>query len=214
MKAIFGLIGAKSSGKTTAFDFIKELIPVQEITLAGKLKDVCAEIFCIPRHHFDDHRYKERELDAPVFLTTKLLMQIYDYYFRYPDYDKYIRPHVGMILYTPRQIAQYIGTEVLRAVDTDIHCMAATEITDGGVWVVTDMRFVSEYKFFKERWPELFYPIYIRNPGAEIAAARDQHASEQGLKELVKLPIRTIANETTIQAFQENIRSYVLEVLK
>ena len=76
-KKIIGLIGAKAAGKTTAFNVINVTITnVTEVTLAGKLKSVCAEVFDIPYDHFNSHRYKEAELDNLVYLNSENLAEV------------------------------------------------------------------------------------------------------------------------------------------
>lgn len=186
MEIIFSLIGAKGAGKTTAFNAITEVLSVTEITFAKKLKDVSSKVLNIPRNYFDDQDLKEKELETPVYLNWDILDSIFFCFGVEVDYNKYIRPHIGKVLYTPRQIAQYIGTEVLRKFDINIHCIGALEdakTLNNKVGVVTDMRFPNEFEYFKNQNIK-FVPIYIKNRTAEVIAAKDPHPSEAHIQEL------------------------------
>lgn len=210
---IIGLVGAKGAGKTTAYNFIKEKLPfAQEITLAKKLKDTCSEIFDIPRNYFDSHTFKEKYLEVPAYLDKLALERLFKgFNTEIVDFDRQIRPHIGVILDSPRKIAQYIGTEVLRTISPDIHCtsaMADFTRTNSNLGVVTDMRFPNEFQYFKEN-SEIFVPIYVKNTGAENEASKDTHASEAHLKTLATQSLM-VANDNTL----ENFRRLLYNTLK
>jgi len=215
MKIIIGLIGAKKAGKTTALEFIAEKYgdKVTEITLASKLKDVCASVFRVEREWFDSHKHKEKDLASPAYFaeeTVRSLFQGYD--INELDYDKFIRPHIGKILYTPRQIAQYVGTEVLRNYEDGIHCKAAVLGKTGEIGVVTDIRFPNEMEFFKENYPN-FYPLYIKNTGAEVEASKDTHVSEAHLKTLAAKLVK-VSNDSTLSAFKDELLNVVIDLVE
>lgn len=211
MKTVIALTGVKFSGKTTAFEYIRSLRPdVIEITLAGKLKDVCATVFDIPRDYFDRPDVKEKEMDTLVELETENLQAIFEHFDGYEIvFDKHIRPHIGKVLHTPRQVAQYVGTEVLRTVDPDVHCRHATRgKPQDGIFVVTDMRFPNEFDFFAVDKTCQFHPFYIKNTGAECKAGDDPHPSESHIKDLAKR-CTTIDNDSTVQEFYKRIQKRV-----
>ena len=185
MNIVFGLIGAKGAGKTTAFNYIASKYPnVVELTLADKLKTACSQVFDIPRNYFDSHSYKEKDLEEPIYLNSANIRQIWEFFDIIPNFDDDIRFHMGKILFTPRQIAQYVGTEVLRAKDPDIHCKSCVNAAQSGdIGVLTDIRFPNELRFFKEKFTN-FVPIYIKNTKAEQLASEDAHVSESFLHKL------------------------------
>lgn len=212
MRQVIGLLGAKGSGKTTAFQVISGTWDVQEITLAGKLKSVSAEVFGIPRDHFDSHDFKEKELENPAFLSKDNLTQIYKAYDFAIDFDKDIRPHIGTYLESPRKIAQYIGSEILRAKQSDVHCTSSVKDITKPVGIVTDIRFPNEYDFFKNQYPD-FHFVYIQNMGAESHAGKDSHVSEKYLKDLIKRADAVLTNNDGIDSFRSKVTAYFKEIL-
>jgi hypothetical protein len=213
MRTIVALTGVKTSGKSTAFTFLKDAFPeIVEIQLAKKIKDECARIFGVERVLFDDPARKEVELDTPVYLSQEKVEAMIKAYGYEPDYDKHVRPHVGVVLESPRRVAQYIGTEVLRNVDTDIHCVGATMgLPDDGVFVVTDMRFLSEFDFFKRKFTFDFFPFYIQSDRAELSAT-DPHPSEVQVRDVAKM-CKKIPNNGSREELKERIVGEVEEIL-
>lgn len=214
MKTVIGLCGLKTSGKSTAFEAIKEAFPeVREIQLAKRLKDACSECLGIPRTHFDDQAYKEKLMEDPVYLDQHNLKDIFAFFGHTEvNYDKFIRPHMGTVLDSPRKAAQYVGTEVLRAIDPQIHCNGAVmDLPESGLFVVTDMRFPNEYSFFKGYECD-FYPMYIQNNRAE-AMSKDAHPSERLVLETAK-NCEYISNNDSLMEFQRKIVEKVKLITK
>ena len=210
-----GFTGVKRAGKTTAFTFIKDKYPeVREIALADKLKSASATIFGIPKSAFDAVNLKERELDVPVYLTSEAVSDLISYFGVTPDFEKHVRPHLNQILYTPRQIAQYVGTEILRNVDYDIHCKSVTsDLPEDGIFIVTDMRFPNEYDFFSLRYERDFYPYYICNNRAELGSRDDTHASEKHVFDIVK-KCHQIDNNGSLEDLRKNVLKEFESVLE
>lgn len=221
MIKIISLTGCKQSGKTTAFNTIKENFKnVEEIMLARKIKEVCAEVFGFDLASFEDGKIKEKELETPIYLSKYLIEKVLDFYsdFFYSnnivvDYNIHIRKHIGVMLYTRRQILQYIGTELLRSIDKDIHCKSAVlGLKEGILYVVTDLRFVSEFDFFNNLQNIKYYPFYIQNTKAELIACKDLHESEKQVFE-VRKRCKMIENNDSMMNFQLRVVKEVREVL-
>lgn len=206
MKIFLGFTGVKQSGKNTACTFLKEKYPfVTELALADKLKNECARVFDIPRVNFDASELKEKELPQPVYLDEDNVPSLIKAFGLPFTFDQHVRPHMATILHTPRQIAQYVGTEVLRSISADVHCLGTIrDLPEDGVFVVTDMRFPNEYEFFSNNYRENFFPFYIDNKGAEAKSARDAHASERYILEIAKKCER-IDNNGSLQGLQAQI---------
>ena len=85
-KLVFGLIGAKTSGKSTVAGMLKDMFPTaREVAFADKLKNVCAEIFELKREQFDRQDLKEVWFDKPKYLNANGIMLILekDYIFHW-----------------------------------------------------------------------------------------------------------------------------------
>ena len=214
MRTVIAFTGLKTSGKTTAFESVQGLYPeVTEITLAKKLKDVSSEVFEVPRDHFDDQAYKEVEFETPIYVESDHVYALIRAYGIEPDFDLHVRPHIGQVLESPRRVAQYVGTEILRNVDTDIHCIGATmDLPEEGLFVVTDMRFPSELEYFRDKFDCEFHPFYIQSHRAEANAGGDMHPSERQV--LVTAESCTkLENNKTIRDFQDLVAESVQEVV-
>ena len=214
MKIIIGLTGNKGSGKNTAHTFIEGYYfgkkRVEEIALAGPLKRSCAEVLNLEPRLFVDQNLKEVDLPIPVQLDKKIIEQFFKQFGRADyDFNEHVRPHLGKILHTPRQILQYVGTEVLRALDEDIHCKAAVaQVGECDIAVVTDIRFPNELNFFLNLQNVDFVPVYIENRRAEEAASADKHASEAHIG-FIKTKCDVIPNNDTITNFQWAVALYL-----
>lgn len=206
---IIAFCGVKQSGKTTAANIVLDNYPVyKEIALADKIKNACSKVFKIKRNYFDDQNLKEKEFDIPIFLTENHISEILQLYYlpvEYKDYSK----HIGIILTTPRKIAQYIGTELLKSIDENIHCKVAVCNLTPGDYLITDLRFPDEFHFFKNMFECKFNPFYISRLAAEINARKDRHASEQKVFETAKLCMPIDNNKDLI-----TFRAVLLEEIK
>jgi len=185
MRTVIGLAGVKTSGKSTAADMVKELIggDISESALAGKLKDVCAEVFGLTRDDFDNQDLKEVPFkDGPIVLSLNHVLKVLTSFNvdmgLIPFFAKY-KSLEGMELDTPRRIAQIVGTEILRATgDEDIHCKNMP-MNDEGVTIVSDLRFPNEFAYFDKSEDINFLPLYIQRDKAESFVTKDSHPSEK-----------------------------------
>jgi hypothetical protein len=125
-----------------------------------------------------------------------------------------VYPHVGKVFFTPRQVAQYVGSEILRTLDEDIHCKGLmASAPDCEILVVTDIRFPNELEFFKNQGVS-FIPAYVHNGLAEARAARDTHQSESHLASLAASCGHTlIDNNSTILKLKFNIEEVLTSKL-
>ena len=202
-RVLIGLIGKKGSGKTTCYNIIKEeLKPVQEIQLAKKLKDVCSKVFKIDRDYMDDPVLKEMDLDVPVKLTLLNLLKICFYFMVLPRPRTF--KHLGKELTTARKILQYVGTDVLRDIDKQIHLKRALwGLPKHGVFVASDVRFRDEMEYL-HAWA---YPygwfFYVDRNIREI----DFHASEAEVRKLKNISTRVINNNGNMEHLTNEIKA-------
>ena len=125
---VIGLTGFAKSGKSTAAEILKSL-GGQEVAFAKHLKDVCSVVFNVPREHFDDQNFKEVPFRTNRLISSADTDEILKY-FEIPDrfMPQTALAHSGTILKSPRHVAQYIGTEVLRTIDQNIHINMAFKL--------------------------------------------------------------------------------------
>lgn len=217
-KGVIAFCGSKFSGKSTSYNYFKEVYtgPTEEIALAGHLKIACSEVFGIEHEMFINPQLKEVELPTYVVLSKENLAQLFKTFFieEELDYNKYFRPHIGKVLYTPRTLLQYIGTEVLHPIDPLIHAKIVLKVRNPEkLTVLTDLRFSAEFDFFEREFGLNFKPVYVKNSTAETAASTDTHASETGLKEF-KNKCYVLYNEGSLEELKTNITSMTVKLFK
>jgi ABC-type oligopeptide transport system ATPase subunit len=187
-RIVIGLIGPKTCGKSTVANILSEFYNIKEIALADKLKNASAKAFDLDRLHFDKQDLKETSFDKPKFLTQNRIRSILNDFnvnidsfkdpFLMQTYKEFYQPITGRELRSPREVAQIVGTEVLRCVDQDIHCKNIS-ISDKFFTVVSDVRFSNEYNYFNSMGNVTFIPIYIQRDFAEANVTLDSHISER-----------------------------------
>jgi len=209
-RQIVAFAGSKGSGKTTAFQAIRnEFKTVHEAMLAGKLKKSVCEVYGFDFSRLDDLAYKEDLLDIPVELTRDNLTKVADYFGLEYNFDTHLRSHVGYTCDTLRHLLQYIGTEVLRGIDNDIHVKSVVnDLPKEGLIVITDLRFETEFNYFDQNHNNEFYPFYIKNNIAELAAEGDTHPSETDLLKF-KHKCKEVDNNKTVQEYKKLVISSI-----
>ena len=204
---IIGLIGSRGAGKTTVYNIINRLTPTNEIMIAKKLKSVCADVLCIPESDLNDPAVKEIPFAEPHILTAIDLEYILRKFDIYGHLPMAVAKHAGRPLLSPRDAAQYVGTEIVRDIDHQIHVKAAMGYAmDGILNVVTDIRFLNEYLAFSDKYPT-FELWYVKRDVAEAAAANDTHPSELGINLLRRYANKIIDNNGSMVDLQSAIRT-------
>lgn len=213
MRTVIGLAGVKTSGKSTVADMVRKYLgdTAKESALANKLKDVSAQVFEVPRSHFDDQSVKEVPFETgPRHLTISSICKILDLFS--VDYgqrllDSFLAAGVvNMPLETPRKIAQIVGTEVLRATgDEDIHCKNMP-MNDNGVTIVSDLRFPNEFSYFNDLEDINFVAIYVQRDEAESVVTEDSHPSEKCVFEFSGKCVK-LDNNGTFDELDANVLS-------
>jgi hypothetical protein len=212
MRTVIGLAGVKTSGKSTVANMIMSLVPnAREAALADKLKNTCAQVFEVPREYFDRQDLKEVPFDEPKrlgALQIGAILESFGVHMTSREIDSKFEV-IGMMLETPRKIAQIVGTEVLRqAGNEDIHC-DNVELNNEGVTVISDLRFPNEFNYFKNNKDIYFMPLYISRQEAEQHVTEDSHPSEKCVFEFNDKCIK-IDNNGSL----EDTKAQVFELLK
>ncbi|MEK2647484.1 hypothetical protein [Bdellovibrio sp. BCCA] len=217
---VVGLVALKESGKSTFFNVAQSLYPVQEIMLAGRLKQACSVAFGVPLNHFDDQNFKEKPAifenpgpDADLLTEERLrvILQI----FGYPDEESFQKTKhtIGNRLPTPRRMAQFVGTEVMRdCIDPDIHIKKAIEKMDQfKINIVTDIRFANELGWFKNGEYD-FTSVHILRPDKTPQDLESAHPSEKNVLEVGKGCDHTIINEE-YSAYKSGVKELIEKIM-
>lgn len=205
---IVALIGPKSAGKDTVADLLKESkLSNGKLSFAGPLKEMLSQVFGIPMQLFNDPDLKELVMKNPITLTPKTLREIKNRCTELVDpYDgstvvKYnanrasIAGLEGRTITTPRELMQLIGTEYIRnRIYKNFHIEAACSderlaklAPKSGLFLVSDVRFVNEFEYLRDKFGEQFGAFYIERPEAEAKLAAATHDSELDVTKIKSL---------------------------
>lgn len=210
---VIGLTGFAKSGKSTAAQILKEL-GGQEVAFAKHLKDVCAVVFEVPRDHFDDQAFKEVSFDQPLIVNRGQIEDI----LRYFDVSAIHMPaavlaHNKVQLKSPRHVAQYVGTEILRSIDQNIHINMAFKLNANSTakfLVCSDMRFDNELRAVNS---QSGLTIGISRKKAVPANLQNLHPSEAEIPNLISRSDLIVENEGSIEDLQKTVRDAALVYL-
>ena len=205
MKRVIGLAGVKTSGKSTAAEIIKGIVDAQESALADKLKNSCVKAFGLDRNQFDAQELKEVEFGRPMMVTRTVLETILGEFNIAPEKADNLRELEGALLKSPRHIAQFVGTEILRSLgNPDIHC-DNVELFDGTT-IISDMRFPNEFEYFANKEDIDFIPLYVSRASAEAFVTTDSHPSETSVF-LFRDKCGRLDNNGTVDQLKANIEA-------
>lgn len=189
---VFGIAGTKGSGKDTVASIIdycmreglskadyykwknyddvdlSYLYKTRIVHFADALKNICSQIFAIPRIYFDDREYKDnwaycftersfKKIDT-IDTSRYYVIQIEDLVansLSLPEVRLSCNRQGKISCITTRTIMQYIGTELFRnkvSKNTwiDICINKAKDCSDNGWCIIPDVRFENEAQAIKE----------------------------------------------------------------
>lgn len=214
---IITLSGTKRSGKSTAAKILTEKFNFTEIALADPLRYICSKVFEIPIETFLSDELKEKQFEYPLALTSNDLGHIeaiVEHEWGYNiDEATHIRfsHHEGQTFANPRQILQYVGTELIRGeIDDNIFLKLADRRINGidGNVVVSDVRFELEQMWAKNRGALM---VLIKRPSLNLP--KDSHVSENQLNDETNFNT-VIMNDEGLSRFQLELDSYFSYVLR
>lgn len=208
---IVAFSGVKFSGKDTTAEGLIRFHKFKRIGLADKLKDICSEVFDIPRQDMDNPALKEFPFPKPVKLSVEHLdsllrtLQRDGYDFEFDSIFQLLCTNfMGKILTSIRDILQVIGTDICRTHIKDdiwLQYVKQTILTYDGNLVITDARFENERKFLKELGAVL---VLVIRPGYEN---KSTHISENQLGNPEDYDV-IVRNDTTPIAVQSGIATW------
>jgi hypothetical protein len=194
MKQVVTISGPKGSGKSEVANTLKEKGYI-EVPMAQHLKQVCSDVFRLPIKMFLDPNLKEEGFVQPLTMTKDNLAHILTAFgvsvsyivepvLYYTVLDVTWNKHKNVEYTSPRHILQYVGTDILRDIDPDIH-LRNLKLPDHNLLVISDCRFLNELEFFinKNDSSELsLIPLYINRKTKKNQLS--SHASETEIAKL------------------------------
>lgn len=152
---ILGLSGKALSGKDTVADYlISNHGWDKKIGFATNLKSACSMIFDLSNYQVSSQEGKSSYLEEPIFTTKRDIVEILRWMrttHAVELEDRDFEPLLGKRLMTPRDILQFVGTEVMRYYIPSYHTdVVFNSMISGDMNVIiTDVRFPNEYNDIK-----------------------------------------------------------------
>lgn len=205
---IVAFSGVKFSGKDTAAEGLIRSHKFKRLGLADKLKDICSEVFNIPRFHMDDPTMKEAPFTVAISIgpihIDSLLRTLsgdgYDFEF-HSTYEVLCKNFMGKNLTTIREVLQVVGTDICRNYIKDdiwLQYAKSTILNHDGDLVITDARFKNERNFLADLGAVM---VLVVRPGYEN---KSTHISENQLGSPEDYDV-VVTNDGTITALQSDI---------
>lgn len=206
---IIGFGGNKGVGKNTAALVLEQWYGFKGLSFAGPLKEIVSKTFAIPMQVMDDPKLKDTPFKyGPKVMTISSISNIVDLASEYQDIERDVYAQVLEIAYgkefnTPRQLTQYVGTDLIRKYVDDQFWVKAfmNDATKYQNIVVTDVRFPNERVCIKEMSGTL---ALVKRPNTEL---KDNHISEQSLGADIEYDI-VFDNNTTVKDLHLAVDSY------
>lgn len=172
------IAGAKRAGKDTCAQLF-ESHGFRKINYGDNLKQMIAYSFDIPLEVMYDDNLKDAPFEQPVVCSVEHLMKMDEYIARTHTFSV-PTSHLGAVFNSPRELMQYVGTDIIRAVYPNYHTEVTAEKMRGHDLVVcADVRFPNELMAMKNIADNgcamtRFFSVYITRPGVVAQG----HASE------------------------------------
>lgn len=218
---IVSFTGPRGSGKDTCADILKaEGVTQGKISFAGPMKAMMCEIYGIPASMFENRDLKEMFFGEKILIgrltVVKLFERMTDYIEFHPSFKPkdFLNSHHTYAVTTPRELLQFIGTEIIRNhIDPDWHVKAAFSpkglegLDPEGTYSVTDARFPNEYQWLENRFMLDFKGFYVNRPEAETILSQATHMSELAVKDVRALmkPEQILDNSGPLESLREQL---------
>jgi hypothetical protein len=192
MGFILGLHGAAKAGKDTVADYIlSEYSWGEKLSFAGNLKEMCKVVFQLTDEDVNTQEGKERPFPQPKTFTQRNLGSVL--YWMAQTHSAYppakgsrekLKTLIGTELSTPRQVLQFVGTDVCRTVVPSYHGdVVIKKIKDNPDtnFVITDVRFPDEGDLILDDYNGIVVEVLRESTSKENIDR--SHASETAMQE-------------------------------
>lgn len=188
---IIGLAGKAGAGKDTVALLLHNNYGFSPLAFADNLKLLCRSVFKVNKKQCYDPEFKERKFATPIKFTPEAIEKICTYAevkngFTVSEEQRFkMYKYVGELktFKTPRELLQFIGTEILREIiDDEYHVkVVKSKMMEDQLYVITDARFENERTKVNE-WEGK--TVYIERPSNKKDVGFKNHASENSLGQL------------------------------
>jgi len=146
---IIGLSGKALVGKDTVADYLLDRYGWnRKVSFAHNLKTSCSILFGLTWEQVSTQDGKKTPLDKPVVVTEHEIRSVIEWMRKTHTVnlnDKDYSHLLGVELETPRDILQFVGTDIMRYYVDDYHCEVVFKKLDTqDKVVITDVRFPNE----------------------------------------------------------------------
>jgi hypothetical protein len=213
---IIAFSGRKFAGKDSTAEGLIRFHGFKRLGLADKLKDICSQVFDVPRSLMDDPNEKEKVFKTPIQITSDHLQCLIDIlesdkFFTGSDatkqiYSKFLDVEITSI----RNMLQTIGTDLCRTYIQDdiwLSYIKHNIQNDSGNIVITDARFKNERDYLKNMGAIL---VLVKRDESEPVSKTELHISENQLGSDEDYDV-IVHNNDTLHCLQSEIAMwYVL----
>jgi len=206
---IYNIIGPRGAGKDTLGDIlIKNNLVNEKISFAAPLKEICKKVFKLGDYQVDDPKGKQEKLTFPLFFFDNVAESVFEEMNNYVANSGKLSiqaKNLNGLMRSPREVLQFVGTDFIRNhVDPDWHIKAAFSNLNEGTYVVTDCRFMNEYKYLNNNY-EVIKNIYVERPEAEENLNKSKHMSELEIKRIRQFVDFELKNVSSIEDLKTEI---------
>jgi hypothetical protein len=182
---IVGINGKMNSGKSTTANILVSM-GYKELSFADNLKQMCIHAFRLTEDQVYTQIGKQTKFEKPVSLNIFHLSDIVSWVdmvnrilVKGDQFTK-MKRNLGRSFESPRDILQFVGTEICReCIDLNFHLnVLESQIKMHDNVVISDVRFHNELEFIKKLNGALVLVKDINQPQSEST-----HESEQDLPE-------------------------------
>lgn len=145
---VIGINGPARVGKDTAANYLVKEKGWLRLAFADNLKEMCASVFDLDLQLFHNGDLKEIPWARPKIFDRRAALAVKEWIGRtHPTVfelnDDFIL--LDKQLHSPREMIQYIGTEICRGFIKSYHVdIVAASLIEGSNYVLTDVRFPDE----------------------------------------------------------------------
>lgn len=154
---LLGISGQKRHGKDSVADVLVKDFGFKKVALADPLKQICSKVFQIPLQAFYKDELKDLAFIEPeiidVYHIERLVTQLEEHTSVSTESIQNLKIHgCGKELKSPREILQFVGTDLCRTYVKDtvwLDIFYSTVKKSEGHLVCTDARFPNERELIK-----------------------------------------------------------------